>query len=64
MVSIIDEQGITRTTTTNSFGFYQFEDFEAGGNYVIGVASKRYRFASRTLQVFDALTDVDFTGLQ
>jgi len=30
----------------------------------IAVASKRYRFTPRLLQVFDTLADVDFVGLQ
>jgi hypothetical protein len=63
-VVITDSQGVTRTVTTSSFGFYQFDDVAAGGNYVIGVISKQYRFASRTMQVNDPMTDVDFVGLE
>jgi hypothetical protein len=63
-VVITDSQGVARTVTTSSFGFYQFDDVESGGNYVIGVVSKQYRFASRAIQVNDTLTDVDFVGLE
>jgi hypothetical protein len=64
IVSITDSNGNRRTATTSSFGFYQFEDVELGGTYVIGVSSKRYRFTARLLQVFEALADVDFVGLE
>ncbi|MGE3466418.1 MAG: carboxypeptidase regulatory-like domain-containing protein, partial [Pyrinomonadaceae bacterium] len=61
-VVITDGNGVQRTATTSTFGYYQFEDIAAGETYVIGVTSRRYRFAPRTLQVLDALTDVDFVG--
>ena len=41
-----------------------FEDVPAGETYLMGVASKRYRFATRVVQVFDTLTDVEFTGIE
>ncbi|MEO7660493.1 MAG: carboxypeptidase-like regulatory domain-containing protein, partial [Pyrinomonadaceae bacterium] len=61
-VFITDSEGVRRTATTSSFGVYTFNDVEAGGNYVIGVSSKRYRFASRVINVSDSLSDVDFVG--
>ena len=63
-VSITDSQGVRRTVITSSFGYYRFTEVEAGEIYVIGVSSKRYRFASRAVQVADALMDVDFVGLE
>ena len=61
-VTIVDQSGMARTVTTNSFGFYQFDGVAAGRTYTIGVASRQYRFASRTVTVTDNLTDVDFTS--
>lgn len=61
-VSITDAEGMTRTVTTSTFGYYQFEEVEAGGNYVIAVSSRRFRFAPRVIQVVDNLTDVNFQG--
>jgi hypothetical protein len=61
-VVITDNEGVRRTATTSTFGYYQFEDIEVGNTYIIGVTSRRYRFAPRTLQVLDSLTDVDFVG--
>lgn len=61
-VTIIDSEGTRRSATTSSFGYYSFEDVEVGQSYVIGVSSRRYRFASRLVNVFDTLTGVDFVG--
>jgi len=61
-VVITDSEGVTRTVTTNSFGFYTINDVEAGESYIIGVNSNRYRFASRVVEVSDSLSDVDFVG--
>lgn len=61
-VTLIDNAGVRRTATTSTFGYYQFDDVEAGDTYILGVTSRRYRFSPRTVQVLDTLTDVDFTG--
>ena len=61
-VVLTDSFGIARTVTTSSFGYYQFDGIEAGESYVIGVASKIYRFQAQLVQVNDTLTDVNFIG--
>ena len=61
-VTIFDQTGFARTVTTSSFGYYEFGDLPSGGTYTIGVASRQYRFASRTVEITDSLTNVDFTG--
>ena len=61
-VNITDSQGVVRSATTSSFGYYRFDDVAAGESYVVSVASRRYRYAPRVVQVFDTLTDVDFVG--
>ena len=61
-VIITDADGLTRTVTTSAFGYYSFDGVAVGGTYTIGVASRQYRFAARTVTVTDNLTDVDFTG--
>lgn len=63
-VVMVDSQGITRTATTSTFGYYRFDDVEVGSSYVVSVESRRYRFAPRLVQVFDTLTDVDFIGME
>ncbi len=64
VVSITDSLGVRRTATTSSFGLFAFDSVRAGEAYVIGVSSKRYRFASQTIQVNNTLTDVNFVGLE
>ena len=63
-VTIIDAAGVTRTATTSSFGFYQFDDVTLGETYTVSIASRQYRFASRTVQVTADLANVDFVGLE
>lgn len=61
-VAITDPQGVQRTATTSSFGFYSFDNVAAGETYVISVSSRLYRFRSQILQINDTLTDVNFVG--
>ena len=63
-VIVTDPSGIRRAATTGSFGFYMFENVEAGTSYVISVNSKRYRFAPQTLLITTNLTNIDFVGLE
>jgi hypothetical protein len=53
-------------TTTNSFGYYRFEDLTVGETYVLQVISKRYRFANPSIVVSlqDNIANADFTALR
>ena len=62
VVSMTDGSGVTRIVTTSTFGYYQFEDVSVGETFVMSVASRRYRFGPRAVQVLDSLSDVDFIG--
>ena len=64
IVALTDPLGVRRTATTSSFGIFMFDNVATSETYVIGVSSKRYRFASRNLMVNGSLTDVDFVGLE
>ncbi len=61
-VTLTDSDGVTRTTPTNSFGYYHFEDVEIGQSYTMTVQSKRYYFAPRVVTVSDELVNLDFTA--
>ena len=63
-VTMIDSRGVARVVTTSSLGYYQFDEVETGETYIIGVASRRYRFASKPITISDSLTEVDFVGIE
>jgi hypothetical protein len=62
-VSITDTGGNVRTTTTNPFGYYRFDNIPAGASYTVAALSKLYTFTSQTMPVNDNLTAVDFVAL-
>lgn len=61
-VSITDAGGNTRTTLTNPFGYYSFDEIAAGSTYILSVSHKQYVFAEspRVVTVEDSLSDADF----
>lgn len=64
LVTLTDSGGVRRTSTTSSFGLYSFSDLRPGESYTVGINSKRYRFAPRTLVMSTDLTNIDFVGLE
>jgi hypothetical protein len=61
-VYLQDASGNRQVAITSTFGYYHFDNVEAGQTYIIGVSSKRYHFDARALVVADNLTDVDFVS--
>lgn len=61
-ITLTDSQGNTRTTVSSSFGFYSFEEVEAGQTYTLNAASKQYQFDAKTISVNDPIADLDFTA--
>jgi hypothetical protein len=59
-VSVTDSQGNTRTTLTNPFGYYRFDDVASGQTYAFSVRAKGYTFQPQIVTVADELTDLDF----
>ena len=64
LVSLTKPNGETLTARTGSFGYYAFEDLEAGETYIISVASKRFTFTPQIVTANDNLTEVDFTAIE
>lgn len=64
-LSLMDSEGNIRVARTNGFGFYRFEDVQAGSIYFLNVEAKQYQFENspRVINVLDELTGVDFTAL-
>ena len=63
-VSLTDPGGTTRRTISSSFGYFRFDDVEAGQTYIISINSKRYVFTNPTqvISVSDEITDLVFTS--
>ncbi len=64
IVTLTDQNGVVRRTTSSAFGYYRFEDVGVGETYVLTVASKRYTFAqpSRIVTVQEDVGDADFVS--
>ncbi len=62
VVSLTDQRGATRSVRTGPFGYYRFDDVQVGEAYVIGVTSKRYRFAPQFVSVTDELTELNLVA--
>ena len=63
-VSLMDEAGHVSVTSTNPFGYFRFDDVEAGETYVVSVRSKRYSFQPRVINVGEEVTGLDFVAEQ
>jgi len=63
-VSVVLPSGVSRSTITNPFGFYRFEDIEVGQAYVFQVSSKSHRFANNAqlITVNNTIEDLNFTA--
>lgn len=62
-VVLSDPNGRTRSTKTNSFGYFEFEDIAAGETYVISIRDKRYGFAPQIISPNDDVTDLSFIAV-
>lgn len=63
-VKITFADGSVRTSSTSSFGVYNFSGIPAGASFVLTASSKRYRFAPQMLQLFASRSDADLVGLE
>lgn len=64
VVYLTDSEGDTRTARTNSFGYYRFQDVQAGQSVTVTVASKRYQFAPQVLNINEEMSGVNFLAEQ
>ncbi|MGH9949821.1 MAG: carboxypeptidase regulatory-like domain-containing protein, partial [Pyrinomonadaceae bacterium] len=57
--------GTPRTALTSTFGYFRFDNIEAGQSYIVTVRSKRYQFSNPTqvISVSDEIADLVFTAL-
>lgn len=64
LISMTDSNGVIKTVTTDSSGFYNFAGVNSGETYVIAAQGSRIRFAqsSRIVNLNEEMTDVNFIG--
>ena len=60
-VSFTDELGVTRNTTTNTFGHYKFDGLLTGEHYTIDVRQRRTIVLTQPLNLENELLDLDLT---
>ena len=60
VVTLTDSNGQIRTTRTSSFGYFRFDEIEAGQTVIIGVRSKRFQFDSQVVAVNEQLDGLNF----
>lgn len=60
VVSLTGNNGETRSSRTNLFGFYSFSNLAAGKSYIARVTSKSGQYAPRLLNVTQDLAGLDF----
>lgn len=63
IITMTDSGGNTRTVRTTSFGYYRFDEVEAGQTYIVTVQSKRYQFAAQVVNVVEDLGELNFYSL-
>lgn len=60
-LNLTDDEGNTRTTFTNPFGYYRFEGVEVGKTYILTVSSKNHQFAPQILTINEEIVNLNFT---
>lgn len=63
-VILTEADGSQRVATTGSFGYYRFDQVEAGQTVVVSIRSKRFTFdpSAQVLTLKDNLTEIDFVA--
>jgi hypothetical protein len=62
IVTYAGDTGERKSAITNGFGYFRFEEVQAGQTYIFNVISKRYTFAPRAVEVNEELTELNFTA--
>ena len=61
VVYLTKANGETVSTRTSSFGYYRFDDLEAGQTLIISVFHKRYQFTPQVVTINEVVDNLDFT---
>ncbi len=63
-LTLTDGNGQSRTITSNSFGYFTFEDVQPGQSYTLQITSRRYRFNSMVLTVDNSLDGLNIIAIE
>lgn len=63
-VTLTDTDSNVRTTLSNPFGFYSFEDVTVGRSYIIHAQAKGYTFTPRLVTINDQITNLNIIADQ
>jgi hypothetical protein len=61
-IAVTNQQGETRFTTSNQFGYYRIDDLNTGEIYIFEPKSKSYRFNSQVLTITENLDNLNFVA--
>jgi hypothetical protein len=64
VVRLTGTSGPPRTTTTSSFGFYRFDNLNAGENYTLTVSSRTFRFNPTNINTNSSIFNLDIVGVE
>lgn len=64
LITMTDSFGSSRIALSNPFGFYRFDEVQAGSTYVISVQSKGHTFQPITVSVNESLTGINLIADQ
>jgi hypothetical protein len=64
VVTLTDEEGVTRSAETDSQGHYSFADVVTGKAYIVKVETRHYEYNSYELVFDEARDDLDFAPLE
>lgn len=64
IVSLTLPSGEILQTRSSSFGYFNFDDIEAGQNVIVQVTSKDHQFTSQVVFLEDNITNLEFIPLQ
>ncbi len=63
-VMMTDQDGITQTVRSNTFGYYRFENVATGQFYTVTVNAKGLQFTPQIVAVDDATIGLDFYAIE
>ena len=64
IVTLTDQNGETQTASTNSLGYYRFDDIPSGQIVTISVTAKGWTYEPRVINLNESISGVDFYPLQ